>query len=68
MDLGVADLGGSEEEAVHVGQLNFIIVIKDQFSDAASGEHLSGDRSDASHSDDQCAFVLDILNYMLLTA
>ena len=38
-----------EEEAVHVGQLHFVVVEEDEFPDAAAGEHLG---SDAAHAPD----------------
>ena len=38
-----------EEESVHVGQLDFVVVEEDEFPDAAAGEHLG---SDAAHAPD----------------
>ena len=38
-----------EEESVHVGQLDLVVVEEDEFADAAAGEHLG---SDAAHAPD----------------
>ena len=38
-----------EEESVHVGQLDLVVVEEDEFPDAAAGEHLG---SDAAHAPD----------------
>ena len=62
LDLWHAHLGRCEEKSVHVGQLYRIVVVKNQFADAASCQHFRCDRSDTSHTHNENAFVLYFLN------
>ena len=61
LDFGKADLRGREEEAVHVGELDLVIVVEDEFSDTAAGEHFCSNGANTANSDYEDALEFDIL-------
>ena len=51
--LGHAGLVGSEEQAVHVGDLDLVVVEEEQLADATTTQHLGRHATDATETDDQ---------------
>lgn len=55
----LACLLGPEEEAVHIGELNGVVVEEEELADAAPSEHFGGHGADASESYDEDGQVTD---------
>jgi len=62
---GLPCLLGAEEEAIHVGKFNSVVVEEEELADAAASEHLGGHGPDASqpyNKDGQVADAFVFLN------
>lgn len=61
LGFGEAGVFGTKEEAIHVGQLDLVIVKQQQFADTAPREHLGGNTADAADADDENGKLANIL-------
>ena len=52
LDLGEALVRRQIKHPVHVGELNFVVVVKDKFADATPSQHLGDDGANAADTHD----------------
>lgn len=57
---GQSHLHGCEEQSVHIGKFDLVVIVEDKFSNTTPCQHFSGHWTDTTHSDDEDSFGFDI--------